>query len=207
MRAQPRAHADRVSAAGTELHRALPDPRHRGRTSRPPAAEHPRHPGLGPTLCLRPPAPLQPRLLLAPWPGALARGGVLCLYLVTLGGLCLIHRHLASGMENFTCGVAMETSRATKEVYGERNAGSQEGAPKAFPTQPQWPSRHPKGPREPCTPGAGCSIPSPGLRGAASGDGRRQHLPGDQPKPSVLVRHQRWGLLSNPRLTSGEARR
>lgn len=33
--------------------------------------------------------------------------------------LCLIHRHLASEMENFTCQVAMETSRATEKIYAE----------------------------------------------------------------------------------------
>ncbi|XP_076205575.1 protein VAC14 homolog isoform X1 [Aptenodytes patagonicus] len=43
--------------------------------------------------------------------------------------------HLASGMENFTCGVAMETSRAGKEVYGERRR-QPEGAPKADSTKP-----------------------------------------------------------------------
>ena len=37
--------------------------------------------------------------------------------------LCLIHRHLASEMENFTCQVAMETSRAT-EIYAEWSAPS-----------------------------------------------------------------------------------
>lgn len=38
--------------------------------------------------------------------------------------LCLIHRHLASEMENFTCQVAMETSRATEEIYAEWSAHS-----------------------------------------------------------------------------------
>lgn len=33
--------------------------------------------------------------------------------------LCLIHRHLASEMENFTCQVSMETSRATEKIYAE----------------------------------------------------------------------------------------
>lgn len=38
--------------------------------------------------------------------------------------LCLIHRHLASEMENFTCQVAMETSRATEKIYAEWSAPS-----------------------------------------------------------------------------------
>ena len=38
--------------------------------------------------------------------------------------LCLIHRHLASEMENFTCRVAMETSRATEKIYAEWSAPS-----------------------------------------------------------------------------------
>lgn len=36
----------------------------------------------------------------------------------------LIHRHLASEMENFTCQVAMETSRATEKIYAEWSAPS-----------------------------------------------------------------------------------
>lgn len=36
--------------------------------------------------------------------------------------LCLIHRHLASEMENFTCQVTMETSRATEKIYAEWSA-------------------------------------------------------------------------------------
>lgn len=38
--------------------------------------------------------------------------------------LCLIHRHLASEMENFTCQVTMETSRATEKIYAEWSAPS-----------------------------------------------------------------------------------
>lgn len=38
--------------------------------------------------------------------------------------LCLIHRHLASEMENFTCQVAMETSRAPEKIYAEWSAPS-----------------------------------------------------------------------------------
>lgn len=38
--------------------------------------------------------------------------------------LCLIHRHLAFEMENFTCQVAMETSRATEKIYAEWSAPS-----------------------------------------------------------------------------------
>lgn len=61
----------------------------------------------------------------APCPVAGSSGsGFFCLYLVTLGGLRLIRRHLASGMENFTCGVAMETSRAMEEVLTEREGSS-----------------------------------------------------------------------------------
>lgn len=43
--------------------------------------------------------------------------------------LCLIHRHLASEMENFTCQVAMETSRATEEIYAEWSARSSHQMP------------------------------------------------------------------------------
>lgn len=38
--------------------------------------------------------------------------------------LRLIHRHLASEMENFTCQVAMETGRATEKIYAEWSAPS-----------------------------------------------------------------------------------
>lgn len=38
--------------------------------------------------------------------------------------LCLIHRHLALEMENFTCQVTMETSRATEKIYAEWSAPS-----------------------------------------------------------------------------------
>lgn len=38
--------------------------------------------------------------------------------------LRLIHRHLALEMENFTCQVTMETSRATEKIYAEWSAPS-----------------------------------------------------------------------------------
>lgn len=51
------------------------------------------------------------------WPGPRA-----CWALSIFGNpwrLRPIHSHLASEMENFTCQVAMETSRATEKIYAE----------------------------------------------------------------------------------------
>lgn len=148
----------------------------------------------------------------APCPVARTVGsrGFLCLYLVTLGGLCLIHRHLASGMENFTCGVAMETSRAGKEVYGETPAA--EGVlPKhvcvCVSLHPGQLSQHPEGPDHLRSSGAGWSIPSPAFRGAVRSDVQGHHFAGDQPKspcslPRAVLRRRQWDLLSSPLLTS-----
>lgn len=56
--------------------------------------------------------------------------GFFCLYLVTLGGLRLIRRHLASGMENFT----LWGRYGNRQSHGGRR--SEEAAPNASPLRP-----------------------------------------------------------------------
>lgn len=78
--------------------------------------------------------------------------------------LCLIHRHLASEMENFTCQVAMETSRATEKIYAEWSAPSLHQMPYAS----RIPSQAVQAPRQ-----AGLLAPTRGLRPLPCG-GHRQ---------------------------------
>lgn len=161
-------------------------------------------PSIPAMLCLAPSAA-------APCPvaGTVGSRGVLCLYLVTLGGLWLIHRHLASGMENFTCGVAMETSRAGKEVYGARLQqlrGCSQSVCVCVPaSRPAL--RAPRRTSPPALLGGWPVHPQPCLSGDVRSDVQGHHFAGDQLKspcslPRGVLRRWRWDLLSSPLLTS-----